>query len=87
MFRAAYAKRRCLVPVDSYFEWAKSEAQGRKARRVHRPPSSGSRRLHRLEDRGIVIGHAVHAADPLRQSSVALRLRGKPSVDRHRCGT
>jgi putative SOS response-associated peptidase YedK len=31
MFRAAYAKRRCLVPVDSYFEWAKGEAQGRKA--------------------------------------------------------
>ena len=31
MFRAAYAKRRCLVPVDSYFEWAKSEAQGPKA--------------------------------------------------------
>src|SRR5262249_7274024 len=23
MFRAAYAKRRCLVPVDSFFEWSK----------------------------------------------------------------
>jgi putative SOS response-associated peptidase YedK len=23
MFRAAYAKRRCLVPVDSFFEWAR----------------------------------------------------------------
>ena len=23
MFRAAYAKRRCIVPVDNFFEWAK----------------------------------------------------------------
>jgi putative SOS response-associated peptidase YedK len=23
MFRAAYTKRRCLVPIDSFFEWAK----------------------------------------------------------------
>jgi putative SOS response-associated peptidase YedK len=29
MFRAAYAKRRCLVPVDSFFEWAK-KAKGPK---------------------------------------------------------
>lgn len=28
MFRAAYAKRRCLVPVDSFFEWAKIRGKG-----------------------------------------------------------
>jgi putative SOS response-associated peptidase YedK len=30
MFRAAYAKRRCLVPVDNFFEWAKVAAKGAK---------------------------------------------------------
>jgi putative SOS response-associated peptidase YedK len=30
MFRAAYAKRRALVPVDSFFEWAKTQAKGAK---------------------------------------------------------
>jgi putative SOS response-associated peptidase YedK len=30
MFRAAYAKRRCLVPVDSFFEWAKVKGKGPK---------------------------------------------------------
>ena len=30
MFRTAYAKRRALVPVDSFFEWAKTEAKGPK---------------------------------------------------------
>jgi putative SOS response-associated peptidase YedK len=30
MFRAAYAKRRCLVPVDNFFEWAKIGAKGPK---------------------------------------------------------
>ena len=30
MFRAAYAKRRCIVPVDSFFEWAKLAAKGAK---------------------------------------------------------
>ena len=30
MFRAAYAKRRCLVPVDSFFEWAKRADKGPK---------------------------------------------------------
>jgi putative SOS response-associated peptidase YedK len=30
MFRAAYAKRRCIVPVDSFFEWAKLQATGAK---------------------------------------------------------
>jgi putative SOS response-associated peptidase YedK len=33
MFRAAYAKRRCLVPVDSFFEWAK--AAGKSARQPY----------------------------------------------------
>jgi putative SOS response-associated peptidase YedK len=28
MFRAAYAKRRCLVPVDNFFEWAKVKGRG-----------------------------------------------------------
>ncbi len=28
MFRAAYARRRCLVPVDSFFEWAKAKGKG-----------------------------------------------------------
>jgi putative SOS response-associated peptidase YedK len=30
MFRSAYAKRRCIVPVDSFFEWAKIDAKGPK---------------------------------------------------------
>ena len=30
MFRAAYAKRRCLVPVDNFFEWAKVKGRGPK---------------------------------------------------------
>jgi putative SOS response-associated peptidase YedK len=30
MFRGAYAKRRALVPVDSFFEWAKMHAKGSK---------------------------------------------------------
>jgi putative SOS response-associated peptidase YedK len=30
MFRAAYAKRRCLVPVDNFFEWAKAKGRGSK---------------------------------------------------------
>jgi putative SOS response-associated peptidase YedK len=30
MFRAAYARRRCLVPVDSFFEWAKAKTRGPK---------------------------------------------------------
>ena len=30
MFRTAYAKRRCLVPVDNFFEWAKAETKGPK---------------------------------------------------------
>jgi len=30
MFRAAYAKRRCLVPVDNFFEWAKAKGGGPK---------------------------------------------------------
>jgi len=30
MFRAAYAKRRCLVPVDNFFEWAKVKGKGPK---------------------------------------------------------
>jgi putative SOS response-associated peptidase YedK len=28
MFRAAYARRRCLVPVDNFFEWAKAKGKG-----------------------------------------------------------
>jgi putative SOS response-associated peptidase YedK len=28
MFRAAYARRRCLVPVDNFFEWASAKARG-----------------------------------------------------------
>ena len=31
-----YAKRRCLVPVDSFFEWAKVKAQGAEAALCHR---------------------------------------------------
>jgi putative SOS response-associated peptidase YedK len=30
MFRAAYARRRCLVPVDNFFEWAKVKGRGPK---------------------------------------------------------
>lgn len=30
MFRAAYARRRALVPVDSFFEWAKIKTKGPK---------------------------------------------------------
>jgi putative SOS response-associated peptidase YedK len=30
MFRAAYAKRRCLVPVDNFFEWRKVKGRGPK---------------------------------------------------------
>jgi putative SOS response-associated peptidase YedK len=30
MFRAAYARRRCLVPVDNFFEWAKAKGRGPK---------------------------------------------------------
>ena len=30
MFRAAYAKRRCLVPVDNFFEWARAKGKGPK---------------------------------------------------------
>lgn len=30
MFRKAYASRRCLVPVDGYFEWQKLDATGKK---------------------------------------------------------
>jgi len=30
MFRAAFARRRALVPVDSFFEWAKTHAKGPK---------------------------------------------------------
>jgi putative SOS response-associated peptidase YedK len=30
MFRAAYARRRCLVPVDSFFEWTKVKGRGPK---------------------------------------------------------
>lgn len=30
MFRAAYARRRCIVPVDSFFEWAKARSGGPK---------------------------------------------------------
>ncbi|MER9455557.1 SOS response-associated peptidase [Mesorhizobium sp. M0478] len=30
LFRKAYASRRCLVPVDGYFEWHKLDASGKK---------------------------------------------------------
>lgn len=30
MFRKAYASRRCLVPVDGYFEWQRLDASGKK---------------------------------------------------------
>jgi putative SOS response-associated peptidase YedK len=30
MFRAAYAKRRCLVPVDNFFEWIQAKGKGPK---------------------------------------------------------
>jgi putative SOS response-associated peptidase YedK len=30
MFRAAYARRRCLLPVDSFFEWVKGAGKGPK---------------------------------------------------------
>ncbi len=30
MFRKAYASRRCLVPVDGYFEWQNLDASGKK---------------------------------------------------------
>lgn len=30
MFRAAYAKHRCIVPVDGFFEWSKAKAKGPK---------------------------------------------------------
>lgn len=30
MFRAAYARRRCLVPVDSFFEWRRTAGKGGK---------------------------------------------------------
>jgi len=30
LFRKAYASRRCLVPVDGYFEWQKLDASGKR---------------------------------------------------------
>ena len=30
MFRAAYAKRRCLLPVDNFFEWRQAKGKGPK---------------------------------------------------------
>ena len=30
MFRAAFARRRCIVPVDSFFEWTKASARNPK---------------------------------------------------------
>jgi putative SOS response-associated peptidase YedK len=30
MFKKYYASRRCLVPVDGYFEWRKLDASGKK---------------------------------------------------------
>ncbi len=30
MFRAAFAQRRCIVPVDGFFEWTKASARGLK---------------------------------------------------------
>ena len=30
MFKKAYQSRRCLVPVDGYFEWQKLDASGKK---------------------------------------------------------
>jgi putative SOS response-associated peptidase YedK len=30
MFRGGYAKRRCIVPVDNFFEWIKAQTKGPK---------------------------------------------------------
>ena len=30
MFRSAYQSRRCLIPIDDFFEWQKLDEKGKK---------------------------------------------------------
>jgi putative SOS response-associated peptidase YedK len=36
-FRAAFAKRRCLVPADGFYEWQAAEGGRKQPYRIHRP--------------------------------------------------
>jgi putative SOS response-associated peptidase YedK len=75
-FRAAYAKRRCIVPVDCFFEWRASRARGRSSPSLSRCKTCPFRKFHPAWIRTVRQNHRIiesDVCDPARARNVRRR--------------